>query len=131
MKIRIIFILLLGLFLLNTNLMAQDISYSLAVIEDGGYVSRDDALVKRFANLVSQLKTKYYPLTKQKIGDMTAKLKEMTDKRGLTISLVKVMEGALQVKNIKYSKYLGSYLLLKEKGYTHSEIVTAILLAYS
>lgn len=103
------------------------IAYKLATLESGGYVSDSDQIVKRFDNLIQQIEIKYI-LDKQQIGDMTYKLKEVAANRGITVSMIKVMEGATQVNNITYAEYLGQYLTLIEKGYTHEKTLLTIKL---
>ena len=129
MGTKIIALLTFSLFLMSSNLNAQSIAYKLAVLEKGGYVSENDASVKRFENLLSQLDSKYQ-LGKQKIADMTYKIKEVSNDRGLKVSLIKVMEGASQIDSKNYAEYLGMYLTLLEKGYKHDEILDSIKLYY-
>ena len=105
----------------------KSIAYKLAVLEKGGYVSEDDQMVKRFDNLIQQLDNKY-DVNKQQIGDMTYKLKEVAGNRGINVSMIKVMEGATQVGNLTYAEYLGSYLTLREKGYTHDNTIKSLKL---
>jgi len=105
----------------------KSIAYKLAVLEKGGYVSEDDQIVKRFDNLLQQLDNKY-DVNKQQIGDMTYKLKEVAGNRGINVSMIKAMEGATQVGNLTYAEYLGSYLTLIEKGYTHDNTIESLKL---
>ena len=105
----------------------KSIAYKLAVLEKGGYVSENDNLVKRFDNLIQQLDNKYN-VNKQQIGDMTYKLKEVAGNRGITVSMIKAMEGATQVGNLTYAEYLGNYLTLREKGYLHDNTIESIKL---
>lgn len=105
----------------------NSIAYKLAVLEKGGYVSEDDNLVKRFDNLLQQLDNKYN-VSKQQIADMTYKLKEVAGNRGITVSMIKAMEGATQVGNLTYAEYLGNYLTLREKGYSHDNTIKSLKL---
>ena len=67
-------------------------------------------------------------MNKQQIGDMTYKLKEVAGNRGITVSMIKAMEGATQVGNLTYAEYLGNYLTLREKGYLHDNTIESIKL---
>ena len=105
----------------------NSIAYKLAVMEKGGYVSEDDQIVKRFDNLLQQITNKYN-VSKQQIGDMTYKLKEVAEDRGINVSMIKTMEGATQIGNLTYTEYLGNYLTLREKGYTHDDAIESLKL---
>jgi hypothetical protein len=105
----------------------QSIAYKLAVLEKDDYVSEDDQIVVIFDDLLQQLDNKYN-VTKQEIGDMTYKLKEITGNEGINVSMIKVMEGALQVVNLTYAEYLGNYLTLREQGYTHNNTIESLKL---
>ena len=128
MNKRLNFLLMVGLIFSVTNLPAQSLANKLATLEKGTYVAEDDKLVKRFDNLLDQV-DKEYDVNKQQISNMTYKLKELLNEKGVVVSMVKVMEGAVQTKVKEYATYLGYYLTLKEKGYDHNTIIESILIA--
>jgi len=68
--------------------------YQLAVINEGGYVTRDDVTVIRFRYLLDRIgsKTGY---SDQDIADMTVKAQQiLRDKYGREVNLLALMEGA-------------------------------------
>lgn len=127
MKTKLILLLMASLLFGTSNLSAQSIAYKLATLEKGGYVSEDDKLVKRFDNLLTQLDKKY-KVNEQQIGDMTYKLKELLKEKGIEGNMIKIMEGANQVKIKTYAEYLGYYLTLREKGYNHDDTIESLKL---
>lgn len=110
----------------HTNIQ-ESIAYKLAVLEAGTYVEEDSQLVRRFDNLLRLIDNRY-SVSQQQIGDMTYKLKEVAEERGLKVSMVKVMEGATQIRRLTYPEYLGNYLTLKERGYAHEDILESLKL---
>jgi len=96
----------------------ESLEYKLAVINEGGYVSEDDATINRFRYLLKIIngKTKN---SKQEIADMTCNGWEMLeDDYGVEVSLLEFMEGAndsIPPNNdikVDYGEILAAYVLL-------------------
>lgn len=112
------------------EVQAQSLAYKLATIQDGGYVSEDDLIVKRFDNLLDQLSDKYVE-NRQQIGDMTVKAKQILEGKGIAPNMVKMMEGMNLIisdgmGNQKYSEYLSPYIVLREKGQSHDAAIEGL-----
>ena len=106
------------------------IEYKLAVIDAGGYVSKDHITVARFRSLLEQL-SKTYVEDKQQIADMTVTTQNLLRKEGIQENLLDIMEGlnrlfAEPVENQKYAGYAVQYVTLREKGYSHFEAINGL-----
>lgn len=113
-----------------SNLSAQSLSYKLATIDRGGYVSKNDLTVKRFNSLLNQLSVKFVE-DKERISDMTVKAKQILRDNGIDQRMLKMMEGInslfyQKIANQKYSEYLSVYVTLRVKGKSHNEAIEGL-----
>ncbi len=105
----------------------QPLEYTLAVIDAGESVSEDDIRIARFRSLLTQLSSKYAE-TPEKIGNMTAFIKQKLHDNGINESMLNIMEGinTLPVGNQKYDTYLTLYLSSRIGSMTHEETITGL-----
>lgn len=106
------------------------IEYKLAVIDAGGYVSKDDISVARFRSLLEQLDSKFNE-NQTEIADMTVKTQEILRGKGISEKMLNIMEGMNRLfptrfPNQKYAEYLASYLVLRDSGQTHREAIEGL-----
>jgi hypothetical protein len=104
----------------SSKLFSQSIAFKLAAIEKNGYVAENDALVKRFDLLLSQLSYKYVD-SKQEIADKTVTAKQILQSKGINESMTNIMEGMNSIidpKNSRkyYDDYLFIYIIKRQKS---------------
>ncbi|MES2462935.1 MAG: hypothetical protein V4671_20310, partial [Armatimonadota bacterium] len=85
--------------------------------------SGDTVKVNRFTSLLSQLDETFVEDEKQ-ISDMTVRGQELLKEKGVSESLLNIMEGMNQifpakVENQKYAEYIAAYLTMRNKGMSH------------
>jgi hypothetical protein len=66
------------------------IEYKLATIQQGGYVSKDDPLLVRFAQALDRLETKC-PEPRERLADMGVKGRDLLRERGIQEPLVSIL----------------------------------------
>ena len=74
----------------------ESVEYKLAVVDRGGYVAPDDVVVARFGSLLQQLGSKFGE-TPERIGDMTVACRNSLREKGVSESIVNIMEGMNRV----------------------------------
>jgi hypothetical protein len=125
MKTKLLFVGIIGL-LLVTNITAhQSIAAKLANVEKGNYVPDSDPLVKRFNYLLPKIE-KQYGESQTAIGDISAKSREIASEAGMKLSMLKLMEGAIQVSYDDYKQYCTDYVILFRKGYSNDNIINSL-----
>lgn len=128
---KIIYYIPLLIFVFDVSIVnAQSTAYKLATIEKGGYVSKNDLLVKRFQNLLDQLSNTYVE-NESRIADMTVNAKNILEKAGIQESMINMMTGmnlifSSKIENQKYSEYISAYIVLREKGYGNEEAIKGL-----
>ncbi|MCK4430984.1 MAG: hypothetical protein KAW19_06745 [Candidatus Aminicenantes bacterium] len=113
-----------------TQPKTESIEYKLATINAGGYVPKDHVTVNRFRNLLNQL-SKTYVENQQQIADMSVRAQQILKERGISESLLNIMQGMNQifprkVENQKYAEYSAAYLTLRSKGQSHREAIEGL-----
>ena len=108
---------------------SRPIEESLAII-DG--VQFDAIKVNRFRSVLKQLASKY-PENQQQIGDMTAKAYQILEGKGVSESLLNIMEGMnlvfperSPIRGYNYSMTLSMYMALRDKGESHQNTLTTM-----
>src|SRR5262249_444798 len=108
----------------SNPILSAPLEMQLATV-DG--VADDPVKVARFKSLLGQLDEAYVENPKQ-IADTTVKGHEILRGKGVSESLLNMMEGMNRVfdatfKNQKYAEYMAAYLTLRDKGQSHAEAV--------
>lgn len=123
-------LVILGLAFVAVNpAQSQSLYKKLATIEEQGPPA--EKTVKRFRSLVPTLAGKY-PESEQQVADITVKGQEILEKRGLSMSLLDVMEGINQVTPSRgtersYQKIVGNYAVLRSvESHSHDEAILAL-----
>lgn len=137
MKLKPFFLLLLsimGFFSCTGNGTSSNenktLEYKLAVIDAGRYVRDDDITVARFRTLLELLSEKFIE-DRQQIADMTVKAQSILRDKGVSESLLSIMEGINGVfygdrGHQKYAEYVGAYVTLRIQGQTHDEAIRGL-----
>lgn len=107
------------------NIENKSIAYGLAVVDKNGYVSENDLIIRRYANMVKQLDYKYLEDSMQ-IADMTVSGRNQLIKFGIDQSMLEFMQGINTLydphsKSKHYSDYVSLYVVLRSKGLDHSQ----------
>lgn len=107
------------------------IEYKLASIEVGYKLPENHQFVKRLGYLLKSLSNKY-PENKNQIGKMTTTYMDLLEKKGIDENMENIMEGlnTLEIpksKDIAYEKCISSYVLLRNKGYSHKSSLKNII----
>jgi hypothetical protein len=103
----------------------RPIEETLAIIDR---VQFDAIKVKRFRSVLNQLASKY-PENQQQIGDMTAKAYQILEGKGVSESLLNIMEGMNLVcpthspKGYNYSTTISMYMVLRDTGRSHQNTI--------
>lgn len=107
----------------------QPLEQQLAII-DG--VASDAVKVNRFRSLLAQLSSRY-PENQQQISDRTAKASQYLRTKGISVSLLDLLEGMHQTypgrdTDLTYTETLAIYTLLRDKaGESHKDTVDGML----
>lgn len=106
------------------------LEYKLAVVDAGGFVSKDDITIARFRSLLRQLSEKYVE-SPQQIADMSVKAKELLREEGVSEKMLTMMEGlnqvfSTQVPNQRYSEYVSLYIGLRRQGQSHDASINGL-----
>ncbi len=130
-EINLIFLIIVVSFSFISTVSAQSLGYKLAIIEkNGGYVTENDMLVKRFNSLLKLLDGKYVG-GKQQIADGTVKASQLLEKNGIHESMINIMEGMNKIYDLnnpypKYNTYLPCYVIFRINGYNHEESLSLL-----
>ena len=128
-KISVTTVIVLLLF--SSIVFAKDsLEYQLAIIDAGGHVSKNHITITRFRSLLKQLSNTYVE-DKQQIADMTVKAQSILRGKGISESLMNIMEGMNQlfyskINNQKYVSYTSVYIALRDKGQSHKEAMLGL-----
>ncbi len=103
----------------------EPIEYKLAVVDAGGYVSKDHITVARFRSLLQQLTSKFIE-DRAKIAGMTVKAQKMLREKGVNQKMLDMMEGINKLfprrfPNQQYAEYLAVYVNSRIQGQSHNE----------
>ena len=106
----------------------KPIEYRLAVINAKGYVSEDHITVARFRSLLNQLSSTFTE-DEEQIADITVYSQKILKKYGIEESPLNIMEGLNKISSSrtpkqKYAEYVQVYMILRHKGYAHSEAIS-------
>jgi hypothetical protein len=74
----------------------DSLEYKLATVDHGSYVAQDDVTVARFRSLLAQLSSKYAE-TPKRIADISVKARDTLRGKGISESILNIMEGMNQV----------------------------------
>lgn len=94
---------------------SEPLEYQLAVINEGGYVAKDDITVTRFRHLLETLDQKCFN-SKQQIADIVVKAQEiLRNNYGIEIKLLDLMEGVnksipYDTSNADFAKEVAWYM---------------------
>jgi len=125
------FFVFISLFLSSNVIVAgESLEYKLAVLNAGGFVPRNHITVARFRSLLNQLSDTYIE-DNERIADMTITARDLLRKAGIEESLLNIMGGLNRLfseplGNQKYAEYAASYVVLREKGYSHLEAIRGL-----
>ena len=123
-------LLALAIAFLPISATAQSWPEKLATIDGDGWVEEQD--VKRFETLLPAIQRKYPEEGDQRVADVTVRGWELLEKRGVNMSLLKLMEGMNRAAptigtNVKYQKAVGMYVVFRSvESYSHFEAVVAV-----
>ena len=111
-----------------TTAPQQPIEYQLALVDAGGLP--DDVTVNRFRSLLGQLDDKYAGGAQQ-IADRTVVAQKLLKQKGVSESLLNIMEGLNQilpdgVHDQQYDGMLAMYITMRDKGSSHAEAVESL-----
>ena len=119
---KLIFLpLFVFLFFLSTALTAQtSMAHTLAMLDQGGYISPDHDIVKVYERVLNQLDKKFTE-NKQQIGDMTVYVTDALEKIRIVQSNLSVMVAINDIESPTqtYNIYVAYYLTYRENGYNH------------
>lgn len=104
---------------------SESLEYKLATLNHNGYVAPDDVTVARFRFLLTFLSTKYGE-TPERIGDMSVMGRKLLLEKGVSESLLDIMEGMNQIVDgpgaygkDPYANFLTLYVALRAAGKSH------------
>ena len=102
----------------------QSLAYKMATVEQQGYVSENDPMVKRFDYLLTQLDHRF-EVSKEQIADMTTMGRRLLIERGIRGSMLEIMEAIIQVENpqLQYSSYVAHYANNRAIGLSHANTI--------
>ncbi len=108
----------------------ETLEYKLAVIDEGGFVSKDHVSVARFKSLLRQLSDTFVE-NEQQISDMSVRAQQILREDGIRESIINIMEGLnriflSKVENQKYAEYSAVYLTLRTKGQSHQDAIEGL-----
>jgi len=109
---------------------AQTLEYNLALLNAGGYVKDDDITVARFRTLLELLSEKFVE-DRQQIANMTVKAQSMLRDKGVSESLLDIMEGMnglfySDVRDMKYAEYVAAYVTMRIQGLSHDDAIHSL-----
>lgn len=109
------------------SLESHSLEYKLASIDKGYEVLEDDITIARFRSLLNQLDDKFVE-DRQQIADMSVKTQELLRDKGISESLLNIMEGinsilVTELESQKYAEYAGTYVTLRDSGMSHQEVI--------
>lgn len=118
------------LYFSSVVLAKESLEYQLACIDSGWRVSKDYIIVARFRSLLRQLSNTYVE-NKQQIADTSVTTKNILREKGISESLMNIMEGMNQlfytkIENQKYAEYMSVYVVLRNKGQSHKEAILGL-----
>jgi hypothetical protein len=120
-----------------TNAGAENsVEYKLAVVDKGGYVSPDDVAVARFRSLLQQLDSKFNE-TPERIADMSVAGRNTLRDKGISESILNIMEGMNQVLDApllsstgvnkqEYADYLALYIVQRDAGRSREAVIAGL-----
>lgn len=100
------------------------IEYKLAVLNAGGYISKDHITVARFRSLLRQMGSLYLD-DEQGLADSVVTVQKSLRAEGIEETLLNIMEGLNQrftdgVDKNKIDEFAAAYATLRIQGYSHS-----------
>ncbi|MDV2503799.1 MAG: hypothetical protein RX318_07575 [bacterium] len=114
----------------SAHAAGESLEYKLATINAMRGFAKDDITVARFRSLLRQLSQTFVE-DQQQIADMSVTVQQIMKEKGISESLLIIMEGMNQlvsseVGNLKYAEYISAYATLRNKGDSHAQAIAGL-----
>ncbi len=121
MRVALLFLItVISLHPIGAAAADEPIEYKLAVVDAGGYISKDHITIARFRSLLQQLTSKFIE-DRTRIADMTVKAQQLLRKQGINEKMLDMVEGINRLvprrfPNQQYGEYLAVYVDSRIRG---------------